>query len=211
MKESERKRLKRLRPETEEKREKRGEWIHSQVKPQEEERREEGETPLISQQEVEELIEGARYRAGNLQGRSPATSQDWAARVQGKVAEHLAALQPSFRVAQLGDLLSDVLEIVEECPEVCRSRPTVGSRSMFPLPTSGIIEEGQPPNPFLRALTQGLNSLHGLVAPNGHHGSKTSRTAVKRMADQLDGCPLLQGEVPDVGFGDFFRHKGIDY
>ena len=164
----------------------------------------------ISQADVESLIQSAMYSA-SLQGRGTATSPGWAAKVQVALAGHLAALPTPFKVRDLGGLLSNVLDILEENGDVCRSWSTTGSRSIFPLPVSGIEMGDHPSNVFLQALSKGLNSLFGQKAPVGFTGNKNSVEALKRLADNLEGQPLLETEVPPVTFHDYCQFKGVGY
>ena len=128
--------------------------------------------------------------------------------VQGKIAGFFAAAP--IKVHQLGALLSDVLDEVQ-CYDDCRSLSTAGSRSMFPLPVSGIVQGDHPNSPFLQAIAKGLNSLHGEACPKDFTGTKTSREALKRVASKLEGHLLLSEELPQISFDDFFRFRGIDY
>ena len=163
----------------------------------------------FSQAEIESLIQSAMYSAG-LQGRDTATSQSWADKVQETVAGHLAALPTPFKVEDLGGLLSDVLDILES-EDVCRSWSTAGSKSIFPLPVTGIERGDHPSNPFLQALSKGLNSLFGQRAPVGFTGNKNSVATLKRLAETLTGQPLLETEVPSTTFHEYCQFKGVDY
>lgn len=169
-----------------------------------------GEGQEFSQSEIESLIQSAMYSAG-LQGRDTATSQVWADKVQVTVAGHLAALPTPFKVEDLGGLLSDVLDILEESDDVCRSWSTAGSKSIFPLPVTGIGKGDHPSNPFLQALSKGLNSLFGQKAPVGFTGNKNSVATMKRLAETLTGQPLLETEVPSITFHEYCQFKGVDY
>ena len=156
--------------------------------------------------EAEEMIEAAMHSAAELQGRQAAASQtEWLSKVQVAVAGQLRALTPGFKVGDLGEMLSNVIDILEKADVFCRSRST------FPLPTHGIVDSTLPKQAFLQCVAKGLNSLYGLKAPDDFEGSSTSLRALKRISSILDENPLLNEPLPDTDFGDFFRSKGIDY
>ena len=163
------------------------------------------------EKEVEELIEAAMHSAAAVQGRAPAPSQSWCLEVKETVANHLGALGPHFKVWQLGDLLENVMTILLKVDDACRSLPTVGKRSIFPLPTLDISQEGLQCNSFLRSMVKGLNSLYGVRVPPNYIGTPVGKQIVKRLGDVCRQQPLMTEEIPDVSFDDFFRFRGINY
>ena len=160
--------------------------------------------------EFEKTMNEAAQMA-ELQGRGAMTSQETVLKVQEMVAGHLERLGPEFQVGQMGELLGDVLDLVETSCSSCRPRSNVGNRSIFPLPAFNSYSEAHPPNPFLQALAKGLNSLCGEPAPVRHAGTSNSVRAMKRLGDFLEGHPLLSEKVPLLDFKSYFNHRGVDY
>ena len=159
---------------------------------------------------VDRLIEEAMIGAAK-EGSEMEDSQKWSERVRQTVEGHLQKLGPEFTFSQLGELLHDVLFLVEKNFDVSRSWSNVGKRSIFPLPTSSISKSLHQPNPFLQAVAAGLNSLNGSFAAEDFEGSDASVRALKRLGEILDGSPLMNEVIPRNSFTDFFKYRGINY
>ena len=94
-------------------------------------------------------------------------SQDLKQRVRRAIEQFLRDRGSSCVVGDLGDVLWDVLMILEK-DHCCRPRTTTGGKSIFPLLVSGHPMVTGHDAGFLRLLAACLNSMYGL--PGGDRG-----------------------------------------
>ena len=138
-------------------------------------------------------------------------SQKWRQALKAALAKHGRDLGPSFKMVQLGGLLNEVMQILMEVDESCRPLTKVGRKSLFPLPARDLHSPVRKHSEFLQSVVKGLNSLHGVRAPPDFAGSKLGAKAVKRLGEVCGINPLLDEEVPQFDFSDFFSQRGVSY
>ena len=140
------------------------------------------------------------------------TSQKSGERISGIVRTRLAGLSKGCTVGELGDLVSHVLDLLENPSQMCRPGSTARKFDLFPLPVQRQGLLGDSRHPFLQALVVCLNSLHGCgdVGP-GDAASPAAQVVLKRLDSVLQGSHILNEVLPEIDFANFFTQKGLDY
>ena len=135
-------------------------------------------------------------------------SQAQRGRVQQMVEEFLVAQHDTCAVRDVGGLLWDVLNELED-HGCCRPRPTTGGKSIFPLPVSGHPMVMRPGAESLRLLAACLNSMHGV--PSSNRGRPSSLRVMKRLQGIVGASRILDEPLGDWNFSQLFTVKGVDY
>ena len=160
---------------------------------------------------IEELIasamDGAKRLEGSNPGLQPGDSQTFHFLLHECVKSWRQGLEDKPRLADVGNLVTAVLEICGN--DHCRPQPMANRRSMFPLFAPGQSVDAGPTSSFLPALIASLNHLHG-VEMTGRR-TQTSSRAEKRLAKLVQDSGLLAEFLPPLCFEDFFSCRQLDY
>jgi hypothetical protein len=139
---------------------------------------------------IEELIasamDGAKRLEGSNPGLQPGDSQTFHFLLHECVKSWRQGLEDKPRLADVGNLVTAVLEICGN--DHCRPQPMANRRSMFPLFAPGQSVDAGPTSSFLPALIASLNHLHG-VEMTGRR-TQTSSRAEKGWPNwsRIQGC-----------------------
>ena len=164
-----------------------------------------------SEDAVHRLIESARRAAAKEMGETTRSSQQFHRTVSDLVCSFLATRSAERKVGEVGQLLHDVLRILEgdDVDPRCKLVPMAEKKGIFPLPApvhrdcSGLLL------PFLHAVAHALNSMHGMK--NFSQGNDLSRTVMKRLGKIVDGSEIVKEPLPVVDFPEYLRSRKIDY
>lgn len=195
-----------------------------------------GREESVTAQDVEDLIDNAREAALGAQGseaewRRPHShlqqefkmqreegskgsredsSQRFHLRVRELVERHLSGVDKPLTVGCLGDLVVNVLQVLEQ--PSCRPRSKAGKEELFPIPVAALHQGQTPTSQFLRAVVVGLNSLHsyGNASPR-EQLTPIGREVVKRLDRVVSESRVLREPLPDLDFASFFCHRSLDY
>ena len=164
---------------------------------------------------IEGLIESARRKASEQEGREgPAeapTSQSCHSRIRSAILGWEQSAGQQATIAQLQEVVCDVLEILHQDEKRSRFLPTAGKRTLFPLPVPGLTEDFKNSPAVLQALARSLNSLNGVGIGPAVNSNACAVRAMKRVDEALVGSPILNEKLPFEGFQEFFRTKNVDY
>ena len=168
----------------------------------------------ISQEEdgdaVESLIRAAQLSAFG-KGAIERSSQEFHCTVRERVSRLLTSDFAEVKIGDVGQLMSDVLMILEDVDEDsrCKLWSTAGKNSIFPLPAPEHDDCAGLRMPFLQAIARALNSMHGMSGLS--QGSVASRRVMKRLGRLVDESVLLDELLPNETFPTFFRARKLDY
>ena len=137
-----------------------------------------------------------------------ANSQTMREDVRRTIEQFLRERGPSCALGDLGQVLWDVLMILEK-DQCCRPWTSTGGKSIFPLPVSGHPMVTGQGTEFLKFLAACLNSMYGL--PGADRGRPSSLRALKRLREILASSAILREPLKDDNFDQLFSVKGVDY
>ena len=166
-------------------------------------------TPDVVERLIDEAQASAFGHTGEMDGAATVPSQSFHRRLQKVIQEFKTAnLVTTFK--GLGGWLWQMLKICrsEHC---CRPTPTTGKPGMFPLPVASCQTHFPNSPEFLQATAAGLNDLHGDPEPSGIAPNPSSLRGLKNVAETLEGAAVLDQELPKMDFGEFLKHRKIDY
>eukprot|EP00438_Fugacium_kawagutii_P012022 Skav218164 [mRNA] locus=scaffold5213:63405:66158:- [translate_table: standard] len=161
--------------------------------------------------EIDAMIDAAQQEADRIKGSSGATasgsSQGWLSAVASLVERFFTTSAGSRVVGDVGQVILDVFNLVEDVP----SRPlsTRQKKSIFPLPLSNLPSDLADNTAFLQATVRGLNSLHGCAVRSDT--SVAATRAIKRLETLVKGSHALREPLVDTDFKQFFQTRGVDY
>ena len=177
------------------------------------EKAEQEDAKSFTPEEIDDLIGEARERALGIKG-----STEIAASVSSQVSQsfmhdsslcnHEAVCRPT-----LGSLGDEIITILKNTlnDDVCRSKPSIGSKDLFPLPVSRCVEFSSKHPTFLRCLASSLNSLCGVEEAARTRHSEAAVRVMKSLGQLVDELPYMDESLPDLDFDSFFMNKKVDY
>ena len=112
-----------------------------------------------------------------------------------------------LRFEELGEVLLEALKVQEQTYARCSE----AKGDLFPLPLPSTLETSGSPLFCADALVQALNSLYGTRTIKRNREDSTRLKLVERLKKVVDEAELGGREVPDIGFGDFFKSRSVDY
>ena len=154
------------------------------------------------------LHENSIVQDKGSRGRDDARSQVRVNLAKTKVDEFFRSAGNECRLADLGDLLMDILMILDD-NRGCRPRPIAGKKAIFPLPVSGCPGVPSTERSFLQLLAASLNSMHGVSCAG--QANPVSMRVLKRLQSILEGSVFLAEPLPQIDFAQVFSTKGVDY
>ena len=192
-------------------------------------RQKDGEEQCL-EEAVEDLIEAARREAfhqgshltdgkgdsqpvSTVQGmgafENKGSSQSFHRAVRSSFEHLFKVRSEGCNIGSLGPLIWDVLKDVENENNFRRPQSTASSKSIFPLAATGPQVGMSETETFLQGLLASLNSLHGVSASGKDNAA--SKRAVKRLGELVAASGILQENIPEIKFEEFWTYRGLSY
>ena len=163
---------------------------------------------------IDAIIEDAHVAAQATmlsQGRRPGEVQVFSQKFQEGLSELLGSGKGPVAVSAIGMLMCDIMEFSQDQSLLCRPEPKAGKQDLFPLPAHDVAGEHPEKEFFLRAVACALNSFAGHRTLALKRDSPAAFRAMKRLRGLVFNSRVLDENIPELDFEEFFATRSIDY
>ena len=167
-------------------------------------------TPEVIGRLLEEAECQAKGLLGDGMGAAACSSQFSKKKIQTLIQEIFEGPLSGRQIGEYGEVFQKAMDLCSS-DQSCRPKSMAGSRTLFPLPVSTLMEHLPEAPPFLRAVAAGLNGLVGVQSSRAVRLNSTSARVLKSLSEVVRGANILKGVLPKLDFREFLKHRKVDY